>query len=165
MTVASALANGQAPANERALLLDARNVTMQFGGLRAVGNVSMQVHSGEIIGLIGPNGAGKTTFFNCLTGLYKPTAGSVTFAGQHFPPKPRKVVYAGMARTFQNIRLFHNMTALENVMVGRYCRTKSNLFDAIFRLPRHRREEREATERSRELLSLIHISEPTRLLS
>jgi branched-chain amino acid transport system ATP-binding protein len=165
MTAALAPVTDQGPAAERGVLLDAKNVTMQFGGLRAVGDVSMQVHSGEIVGLIGPNGAGKTTFFNCLTGLYKPTAGSVVFAGQPLPPKPRKVVYAGMARTFQNIRLFHNMTALENVMVGRYCRTKSNAIDAVFRLPRHRREEREATERSRELLAFVGLEKKADSLS
>ena len=165
MTAALAPMADQAPPGERGVLLDARNVTMQFGGLRAVGDVSVQVHAGEIVGLIGPNGAGKTTFFNCLTGLYKPTAGSVTFAGQPLPPKPRKVVNAGMARTFQNIRLFHNMTALENVMVGRYCRTKSNAIDAVFRLPRHRREEREATERSRELLAFVGLEKKADTLS
>ena len=104
-------------------ILAAENVTMRFGGLVAVDSVNLRVSKGEIMGLIGPNGAGKTTFFNCLTGLYLPTAGSVTFEGPLLPPKPRKVVIAGMARTFQNIRLFGNMTALENVMVGRYCRT------------------------------------------
>jgi branched-chain amino acid transport system ATP-binding protein len=165
MTAALAPMSDQAPAAAPEVLLDARNVTMQFGGLRAVGDVSMQVHTGEIVGLIGPNGAGKTTFFNCLTGLYKPTAGSVTFAGQPLPPRPRKVVYAGMARTFQNIRLFHNMTALENVMVGRYCRTKTNAIDAVFRLPRHRREEREATERSRELLAFVGLEKKADTLS
>jgi branched-chain amino acid transport system ATP-binding protein len=165
MTAALAPMSDQAPTSAQEVLLDARNVTMQFGGLRAVGDVSMQVHSGEIVGLIGPNGAGKTTFFNCLTGLYKPTAGIVTFAGQPLPPRPRKVVYAGMARTFQNIRLFHNMTALENVMVGRYCRTKSNAIDAVFRLPRHRREEREATERSRELLAFVGLEKKADSLS
>jgi branched-chain amino acid transport system ATP-binding protein len=165
MTAALAPMSDHAPTPGAEVLLDARNVTMQFGGLRAVGDVSMQVHSGEIVGLIGPNGAGKTTFFNCLTGLYKPTAGLVTFAGQPLPPRPRKVVYAGMARTFQNIRLFHNMTALENVMVGRYCRTKSNAIDAVFRLPRHRREEREATERSRELLAFVGLEKKADTLS
>ena len=104
------------------LLLQASNVTMRFGGLTAVNDVSLNVHAGEIVGLIGPNGAGKTTFFNCLTGLYKPTSGEVRFAGEVLPPKPRLVVRRGMARTFQNIRLFHNMTALENVMVGMYSR-------------------------------------------
>lgn len=143
---------------EHELLLDARNVTMQFGGLRAVNNVSLQVHTGEIFGLIGPNGAGKTTFFNCLTGLYRPTSGSVSFAGQPLPPKPRLVVRSGMARTFQNIRLFHNMTALENVMVGMYSRTKTNAIDAVFRLPRHRREEVASTERARELLAFVGLT-------
>ena len=131
MTAVAATPEASA-ASAPSVLLDAKNVTMQFGGLRAVNDVSMEVKSGEIIGLIGPNGAGKTTFFNCLTGQYKPTAGSVIFDGQPLPPKPRRVVNAGMARTFQNIRLFHNMTALENVMVGRYCRTKSNALDAVF---------------------------------
>ena len=140
------------------LLLDARNVTMQFGGLRAVNDVSLHVRTGEIVGLIGPNGAGKTTFFNCLTGLYQPTSGAVFFDGQPLPPKPRLAVRAGMARTFQNIRLFHNMTAIENVMVGMYCRTKTNAIDAIFRLPRHRREEIESTQRAKDLLEFVGLS-------
>ena len=97
------------------IVLEATDVTMRFGGLTAVDSVSMQVHDGEIVGLIGPNGAGKTTFFNCLTGMYIPTEGTVMLSGQELPPKPLKVVRAGMARTFQNIRLFNNMTALENV--------------------------------------------------
>lgn len=140
------------------VLLDAKNVTMQFGGLRAVNDVSLQVRTGEIVGLIGPNGAGKTTFFNCLTGLYQPTSGAVFFDAEPLPPKPRLAVRAGMARTFQNIRLFHNMTALENVMVGMYCRTKTNAIDAIFRLPRHRREEAESLRRARELLEFVGLS-------
>ena len=164
MTAAAATAETQ-QAESSGVLLDARNVTMQFGGLNAVNDVSMEVKPGEIIGLIGPNGAGKTTFFNCLTGQYKPTAGSVVFDGPPLPPKPRKVVNAGMARTFQNIRLFHNMTALENVMVGRYCRTKANAIDAVFRLPRHRREEREATARSRELLAFVGLEKQADTLS
>jgi len=143
------------PVSERALLLDARDVTMQFGGLKAVSDVSLQVHAGEIVGLIGPNGAGKTTFFNCLTGLYHPTSGRVTFDGSPLPPKPRLAVRAGMARTFQNIRLFHNMTSLENVMVGMYSRTKANAVDAVLRLPRHRREEVSSTERARDLLEFV----------
>ncbi|MFT4108341.1 ABC transporter ATP-binding protein [Propionicimonas sp.] len=150
---------------EREVLLDARNVTMQFGGLRAVSDVSLQVHSGEIVGLIGPNGAGKTTFFNCLTGLYKPTSGSVSFAGKPLPPRPRLVVREGMARTFQNIRLFHNMTALENVMVGMYSRTRTNAIDAVFRLPRHRREEAESLARARELLSFVGLTGAGDMLS
>ncbi len=150
---------------ESTLLLDAQHVTMQFGGLRAVVDVSLQVHSGEIVGLIGPNGAGKTTFFNCLTGLYKPTSGVVNFQGKPLPPQPRLVVKEGMARTFQNIRLFHNMTALENVMVGMYTRTRTNAIDAIFRLPRHRREEIASTERARELLSFVGLTGSADMLS
>lgn len=97
MTAAPATLSAQHEA-AASVLLDARNVTMQFGGLKAVSDVTMEVRAGEIIGLIGPNGAGKTTFFNCLTGQYKPTAGSVVFNGEPLPPQPRKVVMAGMAR-------------------------------------------------------------------
>ena len=147
------------------VLLQASNVTMRFGGLVAVNNVSLTVHAGEIVGLIGPNGAGKTTFFNCLTGLYKPTSGEVRFAGEVLPPKPRLVVRRGMARTFQNIRLFHNMTALENVMVGMYSRTRTNAIDAVFRLPRHRREELASTERARELLEFVGLAGSADFLS
>ena len=123
------------------VILQAEDVTMRFGGLTAVDSVNFTVHRGEIMGLIGPNGAGKTTFFNCLTGLYLPTSGRVVFDGAVLPPKPRKVVMAGMARTFQNIRLFGNMTALENVMVGRYCRTTTGPFTSIIRGPKFKRDE------------------------
>ncbi|MFT3971441.1 MAG: ABC transporter ATP-binding protein [Micropruina sp.] len=136
-------------------MLVASHVTMRFGGLVAVDDVSLTVHSGEIVGLIGPNGAGKTTFFNCLTGLYKPSAGEVRFADQLLPPKPRQVVIAGMARTFQNIRLFPNMTALENVMVGRYSRTSSMAMTSILRGPKYRREEAETRDRALELLEYV----------
>ncbi|OYO24675.1 ABC transporter ATP-binding protein [Enemella dayhoffiae] len=153
MSTATEAATTTGPTGET--LLSAEQVTMKFGGLTAVNSVDLQVHSGEIMGLIGPNGAGKTTFFNCLTGLYQPTSGRVMFNGSVLPPKPRKVVMAGMARTFQNIRLFHNMTALENVMVGTYSRTHANAFDAIFRLPRHRKEERQVREKAHELLEFV----------
>lgn len=136
-------------------LLSARQVTMQFGGLTAVNKVDLDIHPGEIVGLIGPNGAGKTTFFNCLTGMYQPTSGQVLFAGEVLPPKPRKVVVAGMARTFQNIRLFPNMTALENVMVGRYCRTSAMALTSIVRGPKFRREEQETRDRASELLEYV----------
>ena len=131
------------------VVLRASGVTMRFGGLTAVDDVDMTVHEGEIVGLIGPNGAGKTTFFNCLTGMYIPTEGRVELNGQLLPPKPLKVVRAGMARTFQNIRLFANMTALENVMVGRYCRTSSMALTSILRGPKFRREEEATRERMR----------------
>ena len=139
----------------REVMLRADKVTMKFGGLTAVDSVDMTVHNGEIVGLIGPNGAGKTTFFNCLTGMYLPTSGQVTFNGSVLPPKPREVVKAGMARTFQNIRLFPNMTALENVMVGRYCRTSSGAFTSIIHGPKYRHEEIATRERAAELLDFV----------
>jgi branched-chain amino acid transport system ATP-binding protein len=132
---------------------------MRFGGLTAVDNVSMTVNEGEILGLIGPNGAGKTTFFNCLTGLYKPTEGQVRLSGVELPPKPRAVVQAGMARTFQNIRLFANMTALENVMVGRYCRTSSGAITSILHGPKFKREEAETRIRAQELLDFVGLAD------
>jgi len=146
-------------------LLQADDVTMRFGGLTAVNKVSMTVNEGEIIGLIGPNGAGKTTFFNCLTGLYKPTEGQVRLSGVELPPKPRAVVKAGMARTFQNIRLFANMTALENVMVGRYCRTSSGAITSILHGPKFRREESETRERAQELLDFVGLGDATEHLA
>lgn len=147
------------------IVLEASNVTMRFGGLTAVDDVSMQVHEGEIVGLIGPNGAGKTTFFNCLTGLYIPTEGRVTLGGETLPPKPLKVVRAGMARTFQNIRLFGNMTALENVMVGRYCRTSSMALTSIVRGPKFRREEEATRARAQELLDYVGLGKATEILA
>ena len=138
-------------------VLEARGVTMRFGGLTAVDGVDLTVGEREIVGLIGPNGAGKTTFFNCLTGLYVPTSGEVRYQGAVLPAKPHKVTQAGIARTFQNIRLFANMTVLENVMVGRHCRTKEGLFSAIGRGPRYRAAEREARDNARELLDFLGI--------
>ena len=157
-TPARAEGNGQP-------LLEARGVIMRFGGLVAVNNVDLTVNEGEIVGLIGPNGAGKTTFFNCLTGMYKPTEGQVRLAGDELPPKPRAVVTAGMARTFQNIRLFGNMTALENVMVGRYCRTSSMALTSILRGPKFKREEAATRERAQELLDYVGLGRSTELLA
>lgn len=154
-----------ASSSARVPLLQADGVIMRFGGLTAVNNVSMTVHEGEILGLIGPNGAGKTTFFNCLTGLYKPTEGQVRLAGVELPPKPRAVVKAGMARTFQNIRLFANMTALENVMVGRYCRTTSGALTSILHGPKFRREEAETRARAQELLDFVGLGDSTEHLA
>ncbi|MFD8633503.1 ABC transporter ATP-binding protein [Streptomyces sp. NPDC059533] len=136
-------------------VLDARGVTMRFGGLTAVKNVDLTVRSGEIVGLIGPNGAGKTTFFNCLTGLYIPTEGEVRYKGTVLPPKSFKVTAAGIARTFQNIRLFNNMTVLENVLVGRHTRTKEGLWSALLRLPSFKRAEEASREKAMELLAFI----------
>jgi branched-chain amino acid transport system ATP-binding protein len=146
-------------------ILQAEDVTMKFGGLTAVDAVNFRVNRGEIMGLIGPNGAGKTTFFNCLTGLYLPTSGRVVFDGAVLPPKPRKVVLAGMARTFQNIRLFNNMTALENVMVGRYCRTSAGPMTTILRGPKFRREEAETRHRAQELLDFVGLGPTTESLA
>ncbi|MFC9651605.1 MULTISPECIES: ABC transporter ATP-binding protein [unclassified Streptomyces] len=139
----------------RTTVLDASGVTMRFGGLTAVRSVDLQVSSGEIVGLIGPNGAGKTTFFNCLTGLYVPTEGKVSYKGTVLPPKPHLVTQAGIARTFQNIRLFSNMTVLENVLVGRHTRTKEGLWSALLRGPGFKKAEAASHERAMELLEFI----------
>jgi branched-chain amino acid transport system ATP-binding protein len=154
MTTAIEVPGVSAQADGSAILV-AEDVTMRFGGLVAVDSVDFEVRRGEIMGLIGPNGAGKTTFFNCLTGLYVPTEGRVVFDGEVLPPKPRKVVIAGVARTFQNIRLFGNMTALENVMVGRYCRTTTGPLTSIIRGPKFRRDEKATEERAQELLDFV----------
>ncbi|HET7476818.1 MAG TPA: ABC transporter ATP-binding protein [Dermatophilaceae bacterium] len=146
-------------------VLQAQGVVMRFGGLVAVNDVDLTVGAGEIVGLIGPNGAGKTTFFNCLTGLYKPTEGEVRFNGAVLPPKPGLVVRAGMARTFQNIRLFGNMTALENVMVGRYCRTSTMALTSILRGPKFRREEAQTRARAQELLDFVGLGRSTEHLA
>ncbi|MBD0419821.1 ABC transporter ATP-binding protein [Streptomyces sp. NPDC052309] len=139
-------------------VLDASNVTMRFGGLTAVRSVDLTVNSGEIVGLIGPNGAGKTTFFNCLTGLYVPTEGKVEYKGTVLPPKPHLVTQAGIARTFQNIRLFANMTVLENVLVGRHTRTKEGLWSALLRLPGFKKAEEASRERAMELLEFTGLA-------
>ncbi len=131
---------------------------MRFGGLTAVRSVDFTVNSGEIVGLIGPNGAGKTTFFNCLTGLYVPTEGTVAYQGKVLPPKPHLVTQAGIARTFQNIRLFANMTVLENVLVGRHTRTKEGLWSALLRGPGFRKAERESEARALELLEFVGLA-------
>ncbi|MFE7548459.1 ABC transporter ATP-binding protein [Streptomyces gardneri] len=146
-------------------VLDARGVTMRFGGLTAVRDVNLTVNSGEIVGLIGPNGAGKTTFFNCLTGLYVPTEGEVRYKGQVLPPTSYKVTDAGIARTFQNIRLFHNMTVLENVLVGRHTRMKQGLWSALLRLPGFKKAEAEATEKAMELLEFIGLQDKAQHLA
>ncbi|MEU2714112.1 ABC transporter ATP-binding protein [Streptomyces sp. NPDC007205] len=139
-------------------VLEARDVTMRFGGLTAVRAVDFTVNSGEIVGLIGPNGAGKTTFFNCLTGLYVPTEGTVAYQGRVLPPKPHLVTQAGIARTFQNIRLFANMTVLENVLVGRHTRTKEGLWSALLRGPGFRKAEKESEAKAMELLEFVGLA-------
>jgi branched-chain amino acid transport system ATP-binding protein len=134
-------------------LLQTHSLRKEFGGLVAVDDVDFVVPEGSIVSLIGPNGAGKTTFFNMLTGVYKPTAGAVVFAGEDMTGKPpHAYTQRGIGRTFQNIRLFQNMTALENVLVGMHTRLKGNLFEAILRTPRVKHEEVDARARARELL-------------
>jgi branched-chain amino acid transport system ATP-binding protein len=139
-------------------LLVATDVRKEFGGLVAVNDVNFTVPERSIVSLIGPNGAGKTTFFNMLTGVYKPTAGSIAFLGEEVSGKPpHAITERGVGRTFQNIRLFQHMTALENVMVGMHSRLKSarapfGIIRSVIRTPGIRREEREARERARELL-------------
>lgn len=139
-------------------VLEASGVTMRFGGLTAVRGVDLTVNSGEIVGLIGPNGAGKTTFFNCLTGLYVPTEGKVSYKGTVLPARPHLVTDAGIARTFQNIRLFANMTVLENVLVGRHTRTKEGLWSALLRGPGFRKAEAASHARAMELLEFIGLA-------
>jgi branched-chain amino acid transport system ATP-binding protein len=133
-------------------VLEASGVTMIFGGLTALNNVSLSLGEGRILGLIGPNGAGKTTFFNCLTGLYTPTHGSVRLRGAQLPTDPAKVTMAGIARTFQNIRLFPNMTVLENVLVGRHIQMKQGPIASVFHGPWFQKAERENREKAREFL-------------
>jgi branched-chain amino acid transport system ATP-binding protein len=134
-------------------LLQTYGLRKEFGGLVAVDDVDFTVPEGGIVSLIGPNGAGKTTFFNMLTGVYKPTAGAIVFAGEQMTGRPPHVyTERGIGRTFQNIRLFQNMTALENVLVGMHTRLKGNLFEAIARTPRVKHEEKDARVRARELL-------------
>lgn len=139
---------------------------MDFGGIRALNKLDLNVHAGEIVALIGPNGAGKTTFFNCVTGIYTPTAGDVlmTRPGDNKPIslkglKPNHVTEKGLARTFQNIRLFSKMTVLENVMIGRHCRTKAFILGAVLRTAATRREEREIAEMSYGLLEKVKLAD------
>ncbi len=138
------------------VLLELKNVTMKFGGVTALNDVNLQVKKGEILALIGPNGAGKTTVFNVVTGVYKPTSGSITLNGNSLVGKKRhQVTKMGVARTFQNIRLFGESTALENVVTGADIHSKSGVMGAIFGTPRSRREEKAALERSLELLNFM----------
>jgi branched-chain amino acid transport system ATP-binding protein len=146
---------GQANGTGRPLL-EASGISKIFGGLVAVGGVDFVVPERAIISLIGPNGAGKTTFFNCLTGLYKPTTGKVRFDGQDLTAKrPDIVTRAGIARTFQNIKLFRTMTALENVQVGMHARLRARVTGMVVRTPFVRREERASRDKSHELLDFV----------
>ena len=141
-------------------LLEMRDVTMRFGGLVALDSVSFAIKRGEILGLIGPNGAGKTTCFNTMTGVYRPTSGQVLLEAQRLGKrKKHQITQLGIARTFQNIRLFGEMTALENVVVGTDARHKTSVVGALIRSPRHQREEREAVDRASALLEFVGIAD------
>jgi branched-chain amino acid transport system ATP-binding protein len=157
----AALAARAAPVQAAAApALEVHGVSKRFGGLQALSDVGITIRRGQIYGLIGPNGAGKTTFFNVLTGLYTPDAGTFELDGKRYEPSAvHKVAQAGIARTFQNIRLFADMSALENVMVGRHVRTHSGLFGAVFRSPGFRREEAAIAAKARELLDYVGIGE------
>ena len=141
-------------------ILEVRNVSKRFGGLQALSEVKLHIEQGQVYGLIGPNRAGKTTFYNVITGLYTPDSGSFELAGKAYEPTAvHKVAQAGIARTFQNIRLFAEMTALENVMVGRHVRTHSGVLGAIFQTRAFRAEEAAIRERAQELLDYVGIGQ------
>ena len=149
-------------------LLTAKGVRKEFGGLTAVNDVDFTVPEGSIVSLIGPNGAGKTTFFNMLTGVYKPTAGRITFSGENVTGKPpHAITQRGVGRTFQNIRLFQNMTALENVLVGMHSRLKGGIMGSITRFPGSPvdKEEGSAREKARELLAFCDLKGRERLIA
>ena len=142
------------------MLLTDSGVSKAFGGLQALSDISLQVNAGEIFGLIGPNGAGKTTLFNALTGLYTTDRGEIRLNGLRLDGrKPHQVLKAGLARTFQNIRLFDEMTALENVLVGRHARTRSGVLGAVLQLPHTRREEADSRARARALLQRMGLGQ------
>lgn len=137
-------------------LLDVQHLTMSFGGLKALDNLDLRIGAGEIVSVIGPNGAGKTTLFNVISGLYRPTAGCLLFNGEDLAALPAYAITArGIARTFQNIRVFPNLTALENVMVGMHCRLRTSVAGAFFHPPGQRREEAALRAKARELLGLF----------
>jgi len=144
------------PSTEPVRVLETTQMVKAFGGLIAVNKVDFHADENEIVGLIGPNGAGKTTLFNAITGVYAPTSGAIRFKGREIAGMlPSKVTKLGVARTFQNIRLFNEMTALENVMVGRHCRTHSGVLRVVLRTPGATREEKDARDRSLALLEYV----------
>ncbi|MCI8549696.1 MAG: ABC transporter ATP-binding protein [Lachnospiraceae bacterium] len=141
-------------------VLHCENITQRFSGLVAVSDVSMDVYTNEIVGVIGPNGAGKTTLFNDITGIYKPTEGKVFFGGEDITGMAcHKITAKGMTRTFQNIRLFNNMMAIDNVLVGLHTATKAGIAESMLHLGRHRREEKESLARAEEVLQLTDLYE------
>ena len=138
------------------VILQLENITQDFGGIKALNNLSLELHEKEILSIIGPNGAGKTTLFNLISGIYPPTAGEIYFEGAQITGfRPHKVVKAGIARTFQNLRLFNKMSVLDNARVGRFCRTGAGPLSILLRLPRHKQEERETEHKTRAILELF----------
>lgn len=138
------------------IILKVKGITMDFGGIRAIDNCNFHLYEKEVLSIIGPNGAGKTTLFNIISGIYTPTEGSILFKGKNISGlKPHKIVRAGIARTFQNLRLFNNMTILDNAKVGQFCRTKSNILSILLHLPIYKRDESQTHNRAQEILKLF----------
>ena len=159
VSVPSALTVAAKDPADAKVMLSIKGVNKRFGGLQALSDVGVTIREGMIYGLIGPNGAGKTTFFNVITGLYQPDSGSFELDGKPYSPSaPHEVAMAGIARTFQNIRLFGEMTAMENVMVGRHVRTHAGVIGAVLRTPGAKREERAIRERAMELLDYVGVA-------
>lgn len=147
-------------------LLDVKDLSMHFGGLKAVDQVAMQVHEGEIFGIIGPNGAGKTTFFNMCSGVYQPTEGQIFFEGEEITGmRPERIARRGLARTFQNIKLFKFMSVLDNVKIGYHTQTKTLLHDAILRNHTYKEDERLCQERCEHLLEMLGLSPHAKTLA
>lgn len=137
-------------------ILEAQQITKRFGGLTAVNALDFSVTEGQIVSLIGPNGAGKTTFFNCITGFYRPEEGAITFLGKSLTSlRPDQIIALGIARTYQNIRLFRDMTALENILVGQQARLRTGVFGSILGLPRAKQEEAESLEKALDMLAFV----------
>ncbi len=156
MSTPAAPADAAFSAPKGEVLLSATNISKQFGGLKAVSDISFDIPERSIVSIIGPNGAGKTTFFNMLTGLYRPTTGAIHFKDQNITSRrPDLITGMGVARTFQNIRLFGTMTAVENVLVGQHSRMKAGLVGSILHTPRQRREEKAVLEHAREMLDYV----------
>jgi len=146
------------------LLFETKNVSKHFGGLKAVEGVDMRVEKERIVSIIGPNGAGKTTFFNCITGIYQPTSGAITFLDRDISgAQPHEITFLGIARTFQNVRLFRNMTCTENVMVAGHCRTRAGVFGALIRPAGTRNEERDMARRAMDILAFAGLDSKSEL--
>lgn len=142
------------------MVLEVKNITKKFGGIQALTDVSFQVEKGEVFGLIGPNGAGKTTMFNLITSMFPATSGEIVFSGQTLTGlKPYQITKIGVCRTFQNIRLFPDMTVLDNVTVGQHCRTKSGVWSSVFRTMSQRLEEKRIKAKAQELLQLVGLED------